>query len=278
MTGSQLSASAEIVSTHADVHTHRIDGDDTGSADISSSSGDETPQPPKKKCAAPKRVRQWKENVDIPTGLATQQPWPEITPPKFLSEFQTPTSLFQMFFDDDILQFIVDCTVQYARREKLEHSFDTNVDEIRTLFAILLISGYNYLPRRTMYWEVSPDCQNEAISSAISSNRFDELMRYLHLADNLRLDSSDRFAKVRPLYNTLNERCLTFRPIEQYMSVDETMVPYFGRHPTKQFIRSKPVRFGYKLWSLATSGVYVIQFEPYGGGAKEKSQNSWILD
>ena len=53
MTGSQLSASAEIVSTHADVHTHRIDGDDTGSADISSSSDDETPQPPKKKCAAP---------------------------------------------------------------------------------------------------------------------------------------------------------------------------------------------------------------------------------
>jgi len=97
-------------------------------------------------------------------------------------------------------------------------------------------------------------------------------MRYLHLADNLRLDSSDRFAKVRPLYNMLNERCLTFRPIDQYMSVDETMVPYFGRHPTKQFIRSKPVRFGYKLWSLATSGGYVIQFEPYGGGAKEKSQ------
>jgi len=273
MTGSQLSAPAEIVSMHADGHTHRIDGDDTGSADVSSSSDDETPpQPPKKKCAAPKRVRQWKEDEDIPTGLATQQPWPDITPPKFLSEFQTPTSLFEMFFDDDVLQFIVDRTVQYARRDKLQHSFVTNVDEIRTLFAILLISGYNYLPRRTMYWEVSPDCHNEAISSAMSRNRFDELMRYLHLADNLKLDSSDRFAKVRPLYNMLNERCLTFRPIEQYMSVDETMIPYFGRHPTKQFIRSKPVRFGYKLWSLATSGGYVIQFEPYGGGAKDKSQ------
>ena len=56
------------------------------------------------------------------------------------------------------------------------------------------------------------------------------------------------------------------------MSVDETVVPYFGRHPTKQFIRNKPVRFGYKLCSLATSGGYVIQFKPYGGGAKDKSQ------
>ena len=54
------------------------------------------------------------------------------------------------------------------------------------------------------------------------------------------------------------------------MSIDETMVPYFGRHPSKQFMRSKPVRFGYKLWSMATARGYVIQFEPYAG-AKNKT-------
>jgi len=48
------------------------------------------------------------------------------------------------------------------------------------------------------------------------------------------------------------------------------MVPYFGRHTAKQFMRSKPVRFGYKLWTMATAGGYVIQFEPYAG-AKNKS-------
>jgi len=98
----------------------------------------------------------------------------------------------------------------------------------------------------------------------------DELMRYLHLSDNLHLDTSDRFAKVRPLLTLLNERCLVFYPLEQYLSIDGTRVPYFGRHFSKQFMRSKPVRFGYKLWSMAAAGGYVMQFEPYAG-AKKKS-------
>ena len=41
------------------------------------------------------------------------------------------------------------------------------------------------------------------------------------------------------------------------------MVPYFGRHSCKQFIRGKPIRFGYKLWCLNTNTGYLMQFEPY---------------
>jgi hypothetical protein len=139
-------------------------------------------------------------------------------------------------------------------------------------FAILLISGYDILPRRSMYWETSSDCHNEAIANAMSRNRFDDIMRFLHLCDNSNIDTKDRFAKIRPLYTLLNERCLMFFPFDHDISINETMVPYFGRHPGKQFIRSKPVRFGFKLWSMCTSGGYAIQFEPYAG-SKEKSSD-----
>ena len=37
------------------------------------------------------------------------------------------------------------------------------------------------------------------------------------------------------------------------LSIDESMVPYFGRHSCKQFIRGKPIRFGYKIWMLASN-------------------------
>jgi len=47
------------------------------------------------------------------------------------------------------------------------------------------------------------------------------------------------------------------------LSIDESMVPYFGRHSCKQFIRGKPIRFGYKLWCLNTNTGYLMQFEPY---------------
>jgi len=165
-------------------------------------------------------------------------------------------------------------TNNYARQDKGDHVFTTNADEIKTFLAILLISGYSSLPRRTMYWEANPDSHNEAVAGAMSRNRFDDLMRFLHVSDNANLDSTDRFAKVRPLYTMLNERCLQFYPFEQHLSIDESMVPYFGRHPSKQFLRLKPVRFGYKLWTLATNLGYVIQFEPYAGRRQDSEQKA----
>ena len=49
------------------------------------------------------------------------------------------------------------------------------------------------------------------------------------------------------------------------ISVDETMVPYYGRHICKQHIHGKPIRFGYKLWSARNPAGYLIQFISYQG-------------
>ena len=37
------------------------------------------------------------------------------------------------------------------------------------------------------------------------------------------------------------------------------MIPYFGRHGSKQFLRGKPIRFGYKIWCLCDRLGYLIQ-------------------
>ena len=43
------------------------------------------------------------------------------------------------------------------------------------------------------------------------------------------------------------------------------MVPYYSRHGDKQFIRGKPVRFGFKLWAAASSDRSLLFAEPYCG-------------
>ena len=67
-------------------------------------------------------------------------------------------------------------------------------------------------------------------------------MQNLHLADNSNLDKEDKFAKVKPLIDKLNEQCLANYLPEQSVSIDESMVPYFGRHGCKPYMRSKPVK------------------------------------
>ena len=43
------------------------------------------------------------------------------------------------------------------------------------------------------------------------------------------------------------------------------MIPYYGKHYAKQFIRGKPIRFGFKNWALCTSSGYMMAFDIYVG-------------
>ena len=51
------------------------------------------------------------------------------------------------------------------------------------------------------------------------------------------------------------------------------MVAYFGRHGCKQYMRNKPVKFGYKFWVTATPLGYAIQFYPYAGKDENYDSN-----
>ncbi|KRX17368.1 PiggyBac transposable element-derived protein 3 [Trichinella nelsoni] len=49
------------------------------------------------------------------------------------------------------------------------------------------------------------------------------------------------------------------KPLQQWgifseaLSIDEYMVPYYGRYSCKMFIKGKPIRFGFKVWMMTSS-------------------------
>ena len=98
-------------------------------------------------------------------------------------------------------------------------------------------------------------------------------MQNLHLADNSNLDKEDKFPKVRSLIDKLNEQCLANYLSEQSVSIDESMVAYLGRHGCKQYMRKKPVKFGYKFWVAATPLGYAIRLYSYAGKDENYDSN-----
>ena len=113
-----------------------------------------------------------------------------------------------------------------------------------------------------MYWEDSSDVLNTAMSSAMSRNRFEELLSVLHLSDNMKLDTSDKLSKVRPFSDLIVRRCVEFRPNSENLSVDESTLLYYGRNNSKQRIQNKPIRSGFKMWVLAEPLGYAVNFDP----------------
>lgn len=70
--------------------------------------------------------------------------------------------------------------------------------------------------------------------------------------------------QVRPLFEHVN-KVSKINYNQQFSSIDEIMIPYYGRHGDKQFIRGKPIRFGFKLWAVCTSDGTLLHVEPYCG-------------
>ena len=51
---------------------------------------------------------------------------------------------------------------------------------------------------------------------------------YLHVCDNGKLSSDDKWLKLRSLYDVVNKNLIQFGVFAEHLSIDEQMAPYFG--------------------------------------------------
>ena len=152
-----------------------------------------------------------------------------------------PHKLLEVFFDDEMINCLCDQSKIYAN-SKGNFTLHVTPDELRAFLAILLISGYTSLQRRRVYWEQVPDVFNYTVSDMLTRNRFEEILRYLHLAENAKLNQGDKLAKVRTFYIMMNQWFLNAFQFDQQLCVDNSMMPYFGKHSAKQYIKSIPTK------------------------------------
>ena len=229
-------------------------------------------QPPKKKSKS-KIVRgkpRWKRSEN--TLLCSNQ---GEEPVRLVEDFPhlrdlKPFDFFSLYFTPDMVSKITTETMRYARL-KNNHNFHVSDNDVYQFLGLILISGYHKLPGEKDYWSTKPSLSAPIFFRVMSCNRFQEIKRYFHLADNENLTES-KTAKVDPIYDELLKNCQQFGIFDKLLSIDESMVPYRGYFSIKQYIQNKPIRFGYKFWFLCGAHGYPYNFELYKGkddGRKE---------
>uniref|UniRef100_A0A671KWE7 PiggyBac transposable element-derived protein domain-containing protein n=1 Tax=Sinocyclocheilus anshuiensis TaxID=1608454 RepID=A0A671KWE7_9TELE len=161
-----------------------------------------------------------------------------------------PLDVFLATYPPSLRELTIEMSNLYSVQNK-DKPLNLSMEELLVFYGVLLTSGYY------------DDVYNNSISNAMRRNRFDEIMASIHVVDNTKCND-DPFFKVRPIFQELNSS-YKILPFSKWLSVDESMIPYYGRHGYKQFIKGKPIRYGYKVWSLAFSGGYLYHMEPYAG-------------
>ena len=274
LSGKQLNAPAELVissrrysSIGASAHSLETPSCSDSHTNISDSipHQHENEEPKENSYQTPK----WRKNTSFPEVNVV---FPEADYSKY-RDF-SPAELFELFFDDELFELVVQQSILYAH-SKGETNFFVTKNEIKVFLGILMVSGLCPAPSRRLYWKIDSVCQNNFASNAMRRNRFEKIMQYFHFADNPTLnESSDKYAKIRPLAKLLLTRFGQHFQPEENLSHDEVMIEYFGRHGCKQCIRGKPFRFGYKVWCLNTSEGYLASFDLYQGKTYEGNKEN----
>ncbi|XP_040070786.1 uncharacterized protein LOC120843466 [Ixodes scapularis] len=134
---------------------------------------------------------------------------------------------FGQFFDREMFEHMAEQTNLYSV-QKSGKSTNTDADEMEQFVGIFLMKGLISFPQYHFYW--NEKLQFTPVSQTMSKNRFKQLRRYFHAADNSKIlpkgdPGFDSLFKLCPFLVALQEKCLAVAP-EEAQSVDEQMVFY----------------------------------------------------
>ena len=104
---------------------------------------------------------------------------------------------------------------------------DVTVSDMKAFVGLLILMGILRLPRSEMYW--SGDCEflvTPGLSSVMSRCTFEQIWRFLHLADNQLDDKTDKLFKVRPFLDLVTAQFSAQYTLHQPVTIDEAMIPY----------------------------------------------------
>ncbi|XP_035457403.2 piggyBac transposable element-derived protein 3-like [Spodoptera frugiperda] len=191
----------------------------------------------------------------------------DISLPLEITTLNTPYQFFKYLFTDDIFLYISQETNKYAVEKRPEKPSNITVKELEQFIGICLYMSIVQLPSTRFYW--NEDMGYPKVSTIMSCNRFEEIKRFIHFNDNLTQipkgqPGHNPLHKIQPLLELLRQRILTV-PKEQYMAVDEQIIPTKSRSSMRQYNPKKPHKWGYKNFVLSGSSGFSFDFEIYTG-------------
>ena len=164
----------------------------------------------------------------------------------------------------ELLELIVKQLKLYAHQNR--RNFTVIREKLKIFLRINLIMATNKLPTISEYWRVHNQIGNEGIQNTIIRKRFCQILQNLHFADNRKDDKTDKAFKMRPVIDHLNWKVSEVLSKNSEQSIDEHMVKFKGGSGMKQYIKSKPIKWGFKFWFRCSSkSGYLYQMDIYLG-------------
>lgn len=183
-------------------------------------------------------------------------------------ESLSPFQLLQCFISKFIMKNWVSYTNKYSII-KTGSSINTNVNELYAFISVHIYMGISYLPRIDMYW--SQHFHHPFVTSLFTRDRYQLLSSCFCITNPNDNNIDDPASHTIEFISHLNIVFPQHYIPSQYLTFDETMCAYKGRSNIRQYIPSKPHKWGYKIWCLASNN-YLLKLRLYEGASDSDSE------
>ena len=136
-----------------------------------------------------------------------------------------------------------------------------SLQEIHTLLGVMILFGVFRVNRETIsnLYSTDPNLSRPIIKASIPRDRLKVILRFLRFDDastRLQRVLNDKLAPIREIFDKINESLRNSYFPGKWLTVDDHMAGFRGRCPIKQFIQSKPDKYGIKMFVLADARTY----------------------
>ncbi|GFS46856.1 chimeric ERCC6-PGBD3 protein [Trichonephila inaurata madagascariensis] len=174
--------------------------------------------------------------------------------------FKEMTQLDQLMND-----IVVKESIRYA--EQNGRLFTIDSEEMKAFLGMNFVMSYHVLPTVRHYWSTDEDMGVSFIANVMPRKRFEQIRQNLHFCNNEdQSQANDKACKIRPVMNHFNLCFQKAMNNSKRQSIDEHMIKVKGQNIMKQYIKNKPIKWGFKMWCRADSSTgYLFEFDLYTG-------------
>ena len=184
-------------------------------------------------------------------------------------EVDNEKSAFSLFFRNKVIETICKWTNKEGNIKFRDAWKAVSVQELQKYIGVLVLIGVYKSKNEETRQLWSKENGRPLFSRVMSRNRFQQISSALRFDDaDLRRHSrpTDKLSPIRELFEDWTKNLQdAFIPGDN-MTVDEQLVTFRGRCPFRQYIPSKPGKYGIKFWVICDSTTsYVWNMQIYSG-------------
>ncbi|CAB1320933.1 unnamed protein product, partial [Coregonus sp. 'balchen'] len=191
----------------------------------------------------------------------------------------SPLDLFQKFFTKATVRTLCDNTNRQAARNicrgKKFKWIDITMKELYKFIGLVLFTALIKTRTISDYWITNSIFSIPFPATVMNRDRYRIISWNIHMSDpdedavNDRKKGTpeyDRLFRLKPLMNDIRHACMSCFHPHRNLAVDERMVASKAINGLIEYIKSKPTKYGFKIFVLAdSSNGYTVDYAVYMG-------------